>query len=135
MRLNVTLPCNRTLNDYQAISFRAYRSGGIGTYQNLKVGINGNMSDVTNNGDNTLSSWTTLERAFPAGFSSYSSLKTFTLELGFRIGTIDYYIDQVMLKEKAGLSVCLTTAPTALAAENITSYSFDAKQKMFFATT
>lgn len=106
LKLNVTLPCNRSLGDYEAISFKVYSVAGIGNYQNLKVGINQNMFDVANNGSNGLTTWTTLERTFPTGFSAYSSLKTFTLEFGFRTSAKDYYIDDIMLKEKATTPPC-----------------------------
>ena len=111
LQIQVTLPCDRTLNDYQAISFKVYCPAGMGNYQTLRVGINQNMFDVTNNGSNGLTSWTTLERAFPAGFSTYSGLNTFTLELGFRTSAKDYYIDEVMLKEKPGIDPCIIGDP------------------------
>lgn len=106
LKLNVTLPCNRSLGDYEAISFKVYSVAGVGTYQDIKVGINQNLTAVTNNGGNNLTTWTTLERTFPTGFSAYSSLKTFTLEFGFRTSAKDYYIDDIMLKEKATTPPC-----------------------------
>ena len=110
LKLNVALPCGRTLNDYESVSFDVYCPTGIGSYQTLNLGINQNLFSTDNNGTNTLTTWTTLVRTFPAGFSTYSGLSSFTFELGFRTSAKDYYIDNVMLKEKAGLAACSTSA-------------------------
>ena len=103
LQLDVSLPVNRTLGNYKKISFDVICPGGMGNYQTLRVGINQNLSDVTNNGGNSLTTWTNIERDFPAGFSSYSGLSTFTLEVGFRTGAKDYYIDNIKLQLDPGL--------------------------------
>lgn len=103
LQLDVSLPVNRTLGNYKKISFDVICPGGMGNHQTLRVGINQNLSDVTNNGGNSLTTWTNIERDFPAGFSSYSGLSTFTLEVGFRTGAKDYYIDNIKLQLDPGL--------------------------------
>ena len=75
----------------------------MGTYQTLRMGINQTLADLSNNGSNSLTSWTTLERDIPTSFSTISDLTTFSMELGFRTAAKDYYIDNIKLKEVIGL--------------------------------
>jgi len=103
LQLNVTLPSGKKLSDYEKISFDVYCPTGMGTYQTLRMGINQTLADLSNNGSNSLTSWTTLERDIPTSFSTFSALSTFSMELGFRTDAKDYYIDNIKLKEVIGL--------------------------------
>lgn len=127
LRINVTLPCNRILNNYSHISFRIRRETTIGTNQDLRMGVNGTIMALSPNTESAnLANWVTFVRPIPAFATALQNLNTFTLEVGLRIGTNTYFIDDIMLQEKTGLSFCFTAAPIALEADQIGSSSFRA---------
>lgn len=107
IHFDATLPANRSWQDYDSLNFDVFynstASGSDNHFKDLRVYLNGQQIHSEATGDKSGANHNTwLYKTID--LKNTNSANTFSIYLGIRSNKADYYIDNVCLKEKSGLT-------------------------------
>ncbi|MDR0547334.1 MAG: T9SS type A sorting domain-containing protein [Dysgonamonadaceae bacterium] len=107
IRFDATLPTGRSWQDYESLIFDIYynstASGSDNHFKDLRVYLNGQQIHTEATGDKSSANHNTwLYKTI--NLNNTNSANTFNIYLGIRSNKANYYIDNVRLKERNGLT-------------------------------
>jgi len=127
LRLNVKLPAGKVLSDFTTLTFDEYLDNGYDhNYKDIRVLIKSVQAFNVASGQVTYAAWTSRSFTLTGNSQVNSAGNEFTLDLGMRTNNGSFYIDNIRL------SYNLSTAPTATAADDINTTSFNANWEALF---